>query len=249
MLHYRRFGRGPAVVLVHGWLGGSVVWTPLITALAPFFEVIAPDLPGFADSRDQPVPDTVEGFSAAIMALIDSLGVERFRLLGHSAGGMTVQQMVLDHPDRVERLVLHGTSCRGDLPGRFETIEDSIARLRGEGVEAVAARVAPVWFAAGHDHPYHDLCLETARRTTLDGAVNCLEALRKWRVCERLGEIATPTLVICGEQDRGTVVEESFILWRGIADAQLSVIPGCAHNVHLEAPHLFNRIVVDFLRG
>ena len=247
MLPCRRFGRGPPVVLVHGWLAGAAVWTALAEALAPSWEVIAPDLPGFGDGGDQPVPETVSGFADAVLGLVDSLGIGRFRLLGHSAGGMIAQQVALDEADRVERLVLHGTSCRGRLPGRFETIEDSIARLEREGVAAVAARVAPLWFAAGPDHPCHDFCLETARRATLEGAVNCLRALRRWQSCDRLGDIAAPTLVLCGEKDRGAVVDESLLLWRGIPEASLCVIPHCAHNVHMEAPHLYNRIVADFL--
>jgi pimeloyl-ACP methyl ester carboxylesterase len=247
MLQYQQHGCGDPVVLVHGWLGGAAVWTPLVSHLSPHFEVISPDLPGFAGSADEAVPETLEGFAATIFDLLNSLGVGQFRLLGHSAGGMIAQQMALSHPDRVKKLVLVGTSCRGALPGRFETIDESITRLRAEGVKPVADYVAPIWFVDGRQSPYHDLSLKTALQATPKGAINCLSALHIWSACKLLHKIAMPTLVVCGERDRGAVVEESLTLWRGIPNAQLCIIPNCAHNVHLEAPHVFNQIVANFL--
>ena len=78
-------------------------------------------------------------------------------------------------------------------------------------------------------------------------AIRALRALGTWDVCERLGEVSAPTLVICGDSDRSTAPDQSYRLWEGISHSRLCIAPGCAHNVHLERPELFSSVVLDFL--
>ena len=130
MLHYRRYGKGTHLIMQHGFLGGSGYWVPQLPALGNSFDIVAPDLPGFAGSTAQPAQDSIEGMAAAVMALIDTLDINRFHLLGHSMGGMVAQQIALDHPRRLEKLVLYGTASLGDLPKRFETLQASRARIQ-----------------------------------------------------------------------------------------------------------------------
>ena len=144
-LHVERSGSGPALVLVHGYLGGSSQWAAEMQALSPHLDVLAPDLPGFGKSRHLTSPDQIEGYALAVLDCLDQLGVQRFHLLGHSMGGMIVQEMVRLAPQRVQRLVLYGTGPLGLLPGRFETMERSRERLAQDGVEATARRISATW--------------------------------------------------------------------------------------------------------
>ncbi len=109
MLHYFREGTGHPLVLIHGLFGGSGYFKDLAAHLGDKFDVIAVDLPGFAGSADIPVPDSVSGYGAAVMALLDSLKLGSFHLVGYSLGGAVAQQMALDHPDRIDRLVAYAT--------------------------------------------------------------------------------------------------------------------------------------------
>ena len=248
MLNFRRAGRGRKVlVLQHGFVGGSGYWAPLMAHLEPYFDIVAPDLPGFAGSAHLPAPDSIEGLAGAVLALLDHLGVERFALLGHSMGGSVAQQLALDHPERIERLVLYGTAACGDLPGRFETFEESIRRLEQDGIAATAERIAATWFVHGRTAAFYPLCAEAGRGAARDAAIACLRALPRFDVRARLGEIAMPTLIIGGDRDRSIALAQLLELQRGIRGAELCVAPGCAHNVHLEKPELFNRVVGDFL--
>ena len=106
MLNYQRHGSGPPLVLQHGFLGGAGDWLPLFATFGRHFDVIAPDFPGFAGSGAIEAPDSVAGFADALLGLLDELGIERTTLLGHSMGSMVALQIALDHPDRLERLVL-----------------------------------------------------------------------------------------------------------------------------------------------
>lgn len=247
MLNHIRHGNGPPLVLQHGFLGGCGYWVPHLATFGRHFDVVAPDLPGFAGSGAVEAPDSVEGFATALLGLLDDLGIERTALLGHSMGSMVSLQIALDHPERIERLVLYGSACTGNLPKRFETVEESVARIEEKGIEVCADFIVPTWFVDGEAAAYFPMCREAGRGADTGAAVRALRALARWDVCARLGELSMPVLVICGDRDRSTAPDQSYRLFEGIPDARLCVVPGCAHNVHLERPEIFSSVVLDFL--
>ena len=249
MLNYRRAGKGPVLVLQHGFLGGSSYWAPQISHFARRFDVIAPDMPGFAGSAAIRPPATVAGFAPTLIEFLDQLSVKRFTIMGHSLGGMVVQQLALDYPDRVERLILYGTAAIGGSPGRFETIDDSIKRVLASGIAVHADKLVPTWFANGADDPYYAMCRKAGEGLTAENAVKIMKAASTWDVTGRLGELRMPTLVICGDRDRACRPDHSIKAWQAIPNASLGIIPGCAHCAHLERPDIFNAIVGDFLRA
>ena len=247
MLHYRRFGSGRTVVLQHGFAGGSELFAPLSAHLAPNFDVITTDLPGFAGSADEPVPDSIEGLAEALVETIVGLGVDRFALLGHSLGAITALQAALDYPERIDKLILYGGLASGHVPDRFETYEETIARIEAEGIEKAVARLAVRWFVDGGEHPLYAFDVAAGAGLSQESAIRCLRAVSKWDVQEWLAEIHVPTLVICGDSDRATHPDFSVALWHGIANAQLCILPRCGHNAHLEALEIFNPVVARFL--
>jgi pimeloyl-ACP methyl ester carboxylesterase len=168
-------------------------------------------------------------------------------MLGFSMGGMVAMETALAHPDRLDKLVLYGTAGSGDLPGRFESWDESIARIGAEGVEPTADRTVASWFVEREKHPFYALCREACRGASKDGAMKAMRGMQRWSARDRLGAIKAPTLVIVGDQDRSTKPAESVFLWERIPGAQLCVIPNAAHGLHMERPELFNRIVSDFL--
>ena len=247
MLHYRRYGKGTPLIMQHGFLGGSGYWVPQFPAFGKCFDIVAPDLPGFAGSAGEPPQDSIEGMADSIVTLIDSLRIERFHLVGHSMGGMVAQQIALDHPDRINKLVLYGTASLGDLPKRFETLAATRQRVRREGIEACLQRIVPTWFVEGMDAPFYDLCYRAGSGVTAAAADNALGALATWNVSAQLKDIKVPTLVICGDRDRSISLDQAVALSDGISTSRLCIVPGCAHNVHLERPEFFAQAVRDFL--
>ena len=133
ILPYRRAGRGPALVLVHGYLGGSSQWLAEIERLRLIFDVIAVDLAGYGDARHLTSPKSIAAHAQSVLKTLDQLGIQNFHLLGHSMGGMIVQEIVHQAPKRVVRLVLYGTGPQGSIPGRFETMARSRERLAEDG--------------------------------------------------------------------------------------------------------------------
>jgi len=246
-LSFTRAGAGPALVLVHGYLGGSAMWAEQIAHFSPFRDVICPDLAGFGDSASLSAPESIEGHARNVLNLLDKLDVEKFDLLGHSMGGMIVQEMIRLAPGRVGRLVLYGTGPQGVLPGRFETIDESRARILQDGIVETASRIAATWFLHGTRAKAFPLCLTLGRQASLQAALASLKAWQDWDGRDNLPLIRCPTLVLWGSHDRSYGWSQPEALWHGIKGADLAVVPNCAHNVHLEKPSIFNALLADFL--
>ncbi len=238
-----------SLVFVHGYLGGSRQWADQVAVFSEHFRVITPDLPGFADNNAMTTPDTIRGLAQYVLLELDKLGVNRFHLVGHSMGGMIVQEMVALAPERVDKLVLYGTGPIGLMPGRFETIEASRRGVRAKGIEETGRRIAATWFQHGKSADGYAVCAELAVKASLQAALAGLSAMESWSGVSALSKIASPTLILWGDGDRAYLWPQPQQLWREIADAQLGVIPGCSHAVHLEKPHLFNAMLLDFLRA
>ncbi len=238
----------PALVFVHGYLGGSAQWRDQVELFAPSIRVITPDLPGFGRNRDLEAPDEIGGFADYVLEQMSAAGVERFHLVGHSMGGMIVQEMVARAPARVDRLVLYGTGPVGLLPGRFESIAESSRRVVADGVAATGRRISATWFVDGERAPNYPVCAELAVLASEQAALAGLAAMEKWSGEAALADIASPTLVLWGDSDRTYLWLQPQQLWQGIPGARLAVIPGCAHAVHLEKPKLFNAVLADFLQ-
>lgn len=246
-LGYKQEGKGAKLVLIHGYLGGSDMWLDQIEYFQSQYEVIAIDLPGFGDSNTIQAHKSINDIASDVLRLLTTLGVEQFALLGHSMGGMVVQQMVALAPSRVTKLICYGTGPVGILPGRFETIEQSRIRMLTDGVEKTGCQIAATWFVDGERHPRFELCKDLIRRVSMDTALNSLKAWEGWDGRSTLSDIACDTLIIWGDRDQSYDWSQPEALWRSIENSQLSVLPGCAHNAHLEKPDIFNAVLADFL--
>ncbi|MEH6579656.1 MAG: alpha/beta hydrolase [Amphritea sp.] len=243
-----RAGNGPVLVLVHGFLSGFSYWEKQIESLSTHFEVIAMDHPGYGGETQETGSDKVADFAANILKELDALGVNNFHLLGHSMGGMIAQEIALQAPDRVNRLVLYGTGPMGDLPGRFEPLEDSMVKVQKDGTEEAKYYTVASWFKKGTEDPSFESGMEMAKGVSLQTFINGLRAMAGWSAMGRLDQIQSQTLVVWGDLDRSyTWQQQPYTLWQEIKNASLAVIPGCSHNAHLENPQLFNQLLFDFL--
>ena len=246
-LIFERTGSGFPLVLVHGYLAGAGIWREQFEFFQNRFDVLAPNLPGFGDSAHLTAPDTISEFAGQVLDGLRAQGVERFHLLGHSMGGMIVQAMAAYAPARIASLVCYGTGPVGALPDRFETIEASRQRLEAEGIEKTTRRIAATWFLQGDKADGYEACVALGLQASMQAALASLSAWETWDGRPELEAIEADTLVLWGDRDRSYGWQQPEALWRGIANSSLAVVPGCAHNVHMEKPNLFNSIVADFL--
>ena len=242
------YGSGTPLVLVHGFLGSTDMWKPQIEHFKKNFRILTPALPGFGKSNKVKSCDSIECMAKAILNSLKIRQVEKFNLLGHSMGGMIVQEMTRLASDKILKLICYGTSSRGNIPGRFETIDESREKLKMNGLEATANRIAKTWFINKDKAKYFYLCENAGKQTSLEAADNGLIAMKNWSGMNNLKNIKNETLIIWGDQDRAYNYSQVETLKNNISNSSLKIINGCSHNVHLEKPDEFNNCVSDFLK-
>ena len=241
-------GSGTPLVLVHGFLGSTEMWNPQIKFFKNNYRVIAPTLPGFGKSNTMNSCDSIECMAKAILNFLEKKKINNFNLLGHSMGGMIVQEMVKIASEKILKLICYGTGPRGNIPGRFETIDQSRENLKIDGLKDTAHRIAKTWFIKKEKAKYFYLCEESGKQTSVEAADNGLIAMKNWDGVNNLKNIKNETLILWGDQDKAYNFNQIETLRDNIPNSDLKIIEGCSHNVHLEKPYEFNITVEEFLK-
>jgi pimeloyl-ACP methyl ester carboxylesterase len=205
LIHFEIAGRGPAVLLTHGFTGSSADFAKLVGPLSGRHTVITWDLRGHgqSDSPADPAAYSIEISLRDMTALLDRAGVERAALVGHSLGGYLSLAFQLAHPERVSALVLIGT---------------------GPGYRKDEARAG-----------WNEMVETRARSLEAKGAIGLAHAARgilaqrDGKVIESLPSIRVPTLVAVGENDK-TFLAGSRYMAEKIPGAKLEVIAGAGHS-------------------
>ena len=240
-------GKGFPLVLIHGFLGSSKMWEPQIDFFKDNFRVIAPDLPGFGKSKNVTSHNSISSIADTILENLKKKGINSFFLLGHSMGGMVVQEMAKKSGDNISKLICYSTGAIGKMPGRFETIEESRNNLKKKGLEFMAKKIAKTWFVKGENAKYFDVCIEVGKQTTMEATDNSLVAFKNWNGFNNLKKIKNETLIIWGDKDKSYNYDQVKVLEKNILNSSLVIFKGCAHNIHLEEVEKFNKTVLNFI--
>lgn len=258
-LHAEVAGSGPPLVLLHGFTGSADTWAGLTAALADDYTVIAPDLVGHGRSD---APTDVERYRMAraasdLVALVRQLGHDRAAWLGYSLGGRTALQVVAQHPEAVEALILEGASPgiadAEERAARVRSDEAMADRIERDGVEAFIDNWEQVpLFATQLSLPPETRAAIRGTRTanTATGLANSLRGMGAGAqdpLQDRVGAIDVPALLIAGALDT-KYVEIARDMARTMPDATMHAIEGAGHAAHLERPEAFRRPLLEFLR-
>jgi pimeloyl-ACP methyl ester carboxylesterase len=241
-------GKGVPLVLVHGFLGSSNVWEPQIQYFKNNYRVIVPALPGFGKSNKIKSCNTIECMAKTVLNSLKKKKIQKFNLLGHSMGGMIVQEMARLSGNQILKLICYNTGPIGNIPDRFETMDESRKKLKINGLEETAYRIAKTWFVEEDKAKYFYLSSEASKETSLEAADNSLVAMKNWNGMDNLKNIKNETLIIWGDQDRSYNYNQVENLKNNIPGSSLKIIKECSHNAHLEKPDEFNNCVSEFLK-
>ncbi|WP_032379214.1 bifunctional 3-oxoadipate enol-lactonase/4-carboxymuconolactone decarboxylase PcaDC [Rhodococcoides fascians] len=228
-------GTDAETVVLIGSLGSDrSMWNPQVGPLSASLRVLAVDLRGHGASLVPPGPYSVADLAEDVLALLDSLDLQRVHIVGLSLGGAVSQWIAIHRPERVRTLTLLCTSAKFGEPAQWL---DRAATVRAGGTASVADAVLDRWFTpelAGRDA---DL-VERHRRMIVDtsdeGYAACCEALSDWDSRADLGRISSPTLVIAGRQDPSTTPEDLKIIADGVTGSTFRVLDPAAHLANVE---------------
>jgi len=240
-------GKGFPLVLIHGFLGSSKMWGPQIDFFKKNFRVITPDLPGFGKSTHIKSHDSIISLANLILDCLKDKQINKFYLLGHSMGGMIVQEMAKIYGDKISKLICYSTGPIGEMPDRFETMDESRDNLKKIGLESTARNIAKTWFILSEKAKYFDLCIQAGKETSVDAVDNALIAMKEYNGTNNLKFIKNETLIIWGEKDKSYNYKQIQTLKENISNSSLVIFKECAHNIHLEKIEEFNKTVQNFL--
>ena len=249
-LRFLRTGEGgKPLVLLHGFGGDLNNWLFNVEALAADRAVYALDLPGHGGSTKQ-VGDGELGFLvAALRGFLDSQGIERAHLAGHSMGGLVAAALALEDPGRVLSLTLVDSAGLG-AEINLDYIEGFVAASGRRELKPVLQRLF-----ADPDLVTRQMIDDVLKYKRLDGVQEALRALadrlfadgRQQRVLTgELQSVRSPMLVIWGNQDQVIPVDHANA---APESAETKVLPGAGHSPHMEAAGDFNRTLEGFLAG
>ena len=240
-------GNGFPLVLVHGFLGSSEMWEPQINFFKNYFRVIVPDLPGFGKSKEVKSHNSIQSIANLLLKCLEEKKIDKFYLLGHSMGGMIVQEMAKKSGNKISKLICYSTGARGEMPGRFETVDQSRDNLKKNGLEIMARNIAKTWFVKGENAKYFDICINAGKQASIETVDNALIAFKNWNGVDTLKNIKNKTLIVWGDKDKSYNLEQIKTLEKNIPNSSLIVFNNCAHNIHLEEPEKFNNTIKHFL--
>jgi len=189
-------GSGTPLVLVHGFLGSTDMWVPQVKYFKEHYRILTPALPGFGKSKILKSCDTIECMAKVILNSLEAKKIKKFYLLGHSMGGMIAQEITKLAGNKILKLICYGTGPRGNIPGRFETIDQSREKLKLNGLEHTASRIAKTWFVEADKAKYFYLCKEAGKQTSIEAVDNGLVAMKNRNGIDNLKNIKNKTLII-----------------------------------------------------
>lgn len=253
----------PTVLLVHGLGATKASLLPIVPRLTATHRVIAIDLPGFGDSSKPRGTYDAPWFADHILRLLETMGIERTALVGNSMGGRIVQEIAIEHPDRVESLTClcpaTAFSYRPGLPlVKLLRPELGIAlgrlprsRVIGtmKSLFARSSRVDDAWFQAAADDFLTTWRSPRARMAFFAAVRNLYleEPYGEAGFWERLRRVSAPALYIFGQQD--TIITPRFgaKVASCLPDARVEVWDDCGHVPQVEHPERTGELLASFL--
>jgi pimeloyl-ACP methyl ester carboxylesterase len=253
-------GAGPAILFLHEFAGDARDWAPHSAKLSREFRCITYNARGYPPSD---VPSDVAAYSqdravADAAAMLGAFGIDRVHLVGHSMGSYTALHLAMRRPDRVASVLATGCGWGSDPNARTETVAmcEEIARMFQQTPIAEAARnyaAAPMRraFRARNPRGFSDFVTRLAGHSAV-GSANTMLGVQARRpilsdMAQGLARMDTPLLIVVGDDD-APCLEGSLLLKRTAPNAALMVLPRCGHQIGLEEPDLFTRVVRDFVR-
>jgi 3-oxoadipate enol-lactonase len=257
-LEVREAGHGPAVILVHGFGGAKEDFADHLEALGARFRVVTFDHRGHGESDGPPdaAAYSIDRLAADVVGVADALGIDRFRLLGHSMGGMVAQRVVRAHAPRVEALVLMDTAP-GAVPGLDPDVVElgaAICREEGKGVlkplmDEAATLETPSNVRLLRERPgYREFCdAKWEALSPVMWATLVVEIVHREDQLASLAGVTCPTLVIVGAEDR-PFLDASRSMAAVIPGAELVVVPDAGHSPQFENAPVWFAAIDGFFR-
>jgi 3-oxoadipate enol-lactonase len=250
-LYYELAGDGDPVLLIPGLGATCRSWDPIATELAEKFSLILPDNRDIGQSTGKRKPHCLSDFAADLLQLLDLLQVQRAHVIGLSLGGVIAQTLAVEHPSRVNKLVLISTAHR------FGPYVRDISTLLGNSLYRMPYAMfqrtiellgtAPAYYDSHADSIDERLKIARRHRAPRAAVVRQLRCLAVSEVDEPYYRILAPTLVLAGEYDAMIPNCYGKRMADAIPGSEFHILQGCGHNAVEEMPQVVRPMIEEFL--
>lgn len=239
--------RGPVVLLLHGLGSCGEDWLLQIPALTPHYRVMTLDLRGHGRSGVSPGWPTITDLTHDVASLLETFGESDTHVVGLSLGGTVALQLAIDWPDLVRSLTLVNTFARMQVGhgGRLHAAGRMILLAFGH-MEWMGRWVARALFPDDDQELIREAAAARIASNPRGAYLRSLGAVARFDIRSRLGNIVAPTLVVAGDRDTIVPVKAKMELANRIPGARLEVVRGSGHATPVDAPDVFNRLILEF---
>lgn len=248
-VEYTIEGEGPWLTLSHSLACDLSMWDEQVAAWRDRYKILRYDTRGHGRTSAPQGPYSLDMLADDLKGLLDKLDVRSTHYVGLSMGGMIGQTFALKYPGIFKTLVLADTTSRY-APEALALWEGRIRTVLAEGMEPLVTPTLERWFTAPYRAQQPEVMkrvTDMIRRTPVAGYVGCCQALPQIDLTARLHEIATPTLIVVGDQDAGTPVAMSQEIHAAKPGSELVILPSASHLSNIEQPAAFTKAVGTFL--
>jgi 4,5:9,10-diseco-3-hydroxy-5,9,17-trioxoandrosta-1(10),2-diene-4-oate hydrolase len=256
-IHYHEMGAGPALICLHGAGPGATAWSNFqtnVAALAQNHHVYLVDMPQYGKSSKPVITGPrLTAFTGMIEAFMRAAGIERADFIGNSFGGQVSLKMAIDFPERVERVVIIGStpvalSALAPMPSEGVRLIANYYRGEGPSIEKLRYLLSTLVYDASN---LTDTVLQERYATSIDPdliAVNTGPRPEYEDLTPDFRRIKAPTLIVWGAEDRAGPIDVGLFMTRAIPDARMHVFNKCGHWAQVERTAEFNELVLAFLK-
>jgi pimeloyl-ACP methyl ester carboxylesterase len=249
-INYQVEGQGEPLVMIMGFGARRSGWIRQIHFFRKYYRVITFDNRGAGKSDKPPGPYSTRMMADDTVRLMDLLGIEKAHIMGTSMGGMIAQELAINYPQRVTKLILACTYASQD-----ETSGDTLEQAKF--LQLSPGKKASAMVGLSFNKPLYRFTFGLLARIQAKfvgtsgtaGLAGQSEACRKHNTLDRLRLIAAPTLVIVGTGDRVIKPVSSEVIAGKIPNAKLVRVEGGSHCFPFEMKTVFNREVLNFLKS
>jgi 3-oxoadipate enol-lactonase len=232
-LAYDRHGKGTPLVLLHGYPLDRRLWDEVVPLLENQFDLILPDLRGFGGSSTVDAFYTMEDFASDIAGLLDSLGIQKTAIAGHSMGGYVALAFARLYPERVTGLGLISSQVLADTPAKREDRFKTAAEVADKGPASVVETMAPKFTNDPRLQEFARSSMELQQPAAYIGALKAMgERVDSTHLLE---SIHYPVVIVHGDADQLIPIDRAREVKAGLPDAYLVEITGAGHMPMMEA--------------
>lgn len=249
-VHVRAVGEGPPLLLINGLGAHTAMWEPLETVLAGF-RIVEFDLPGAGRSDVPWRPVSIKRLASLAVSVMDKFEMEQPDVLGYSMGGVVAQQLAVDAPSRVRRLVLVATTPgQGAMQGSVKAMLNIMTPIRYLTPAAYTKTIGSlVGGRARHDQTWIAELTELrfSQAPPWRGYLGQLASLAAWSGLPMIPRIEAPTLVLTGDDDPLTPVVNAMLITHLLKRGRLRVFPGEGHLMMMDEQSASHAAIKQFL--